>query len=419
MRCQGKYLFQNIGWPLVFLMVFFANTPMLEAQNQSREALERNRREIEGEIRLINQMLQETRSTAEVSLSHLVMLNTRINRRERLLVALGREMEAIEQQIAEQSRAVAELTARLNSIRDSYAKMIRYAYLNRSSYQRIAFLFSAESFNQAFLRLRYMREYARHRQLQAQRIISTQEKLKGEIEILEQRKSEQQILMAEHQRAVSELNREKSEQDRTVRNLRRRERDLTQRLRRQERARQELQRSIERIIAEERRRSQEQARAEGRRVVPGTFALSPEEQIISDNFAGNRGRLPWPVERGVISGTFGVHAHPVLRNIQIVNNGIDISTVPGARARAVFDGTVSRVVLVPGSFYAVIIRHGDFLTVYSNISQVNVSNGDRVTIRQEIGTVATDTGDGRTMIHFEIWQGNQKLDPAIWLATQR
>lgn len=141
MRRQGKYLFQNIGWPLVFLMVFFATPPLLEAQNQSREALERNRREIEGEIRLINQMLQETRKTAEVSLNHLVMLNTQVNRRERLLVALGREMEAIEQQIAEQSRAVAELTTKLNSIRDSYAKMIRYAYLNRSSYQRIAFLF--------------------------------------------------------------------------------------------------------------------------------------------------------------------------------------------------------------------------------------------------------------------------------------
>jgi len=406
-------------WALVCLGVFFASTEILSAQKQSREALERNRREIEGEIRLINQMLQETRKTTEVSLNHLVMLNTRINRRERLLVAIGREMEALEQQIAQQSKAVAELSAKLNSIRDSYAKMIRYAYLNRSRYQRMAFLFSAESFNQAYLRLRYMREYARHRQLQAQRIITTQEKLRDEIARLEQRKSEQETLMAEHQRIVSELNREKSEQNQTVRTLRRREQDLTQRLRRQERARRELQRSIERIIAEERRRSQEQARAEGRRVVPGTFALSPQEQIISDNFAANKGRLPWPVERGVISGTFGVHAHPVLRNIQIVNNGIDISTVPGAKARAVFDGTVSRVVLVPGAFYAVIVRHGDFLTVYSHISQVTVQSGDRVSIRQEIGTVATDPGDGKTMIHFEIWSGNQKLNPASWLATQR
>ncbi|HSV87495.1 MAG TPA: peptidoglycan DD-metalloendopeptidase family protein [Bacteroidales bacterium] len=419
MRCVGFSIKKQIIWAFLSLYCVFGSSNFLAAQTQNRETLERNRREIEREIRLINQMLQETRKTAEVSLNHLVILNTQINRRERLVEAISLEMKELEKQIAEQTRTVEQLGETLKNIRDSYARMIQYAYLNRSSYQRLVFLFSSESFNQAYLRLRHLREYARHRKMQAQRIVNTRQKLEAEIALLDQQRSEKEVLLAEHQQVVAELNRERTEQDRTVRNLRRREQDLSQRLRRQERARQELQRSIERIIAEERRRSQEQARAEGRRVVPGTFALSPEEQIISDNFAGNRGRLPWPVERGVISGTFGVHPHPVLRNIQIVNNGIDISTVPGAKARAVFDGVVSRVILVPGSFYAIIIRHGDFLTVYSHISQVAVKNGDKVNIRQEIGTVATDPGEGKTMLHFEIWRGNEKMDPAVWLAAQR
>ena len=297
--------------------------------------------------------------------------------------------------------------------------MVQYAYLTRSNYQRMAFLFSSNSFNQAYMRLRYLQEYARHRQLQAEKIVKTQENLQQEIARLEEQRKQQEQLRAEQQRAMQDLGREKTEQDQTITQLRRREQDLMGRLREQERARQELQRNIERIIAEERRRSQEQARAEGRTVTPGTFALTPEEQLLSNNFAGNRGKLPWPVERGVITGTFGEQPHPVLRNITIVNNGVDIASVPGARARVIFEGTVSRVITIPGAHYAVIVRHGEYLTVYSNLTQVSVKNGDKVTIRQEIGTIATDSRDGKTQLHLEIWQGNNKLNPADWIARQR
>lgn len=389
------------------------------AQTQSREALERDKQNIEREIRLINEMLQETKKTAEVSMNQLVMLNTQITRRESLIRAISNEINQINRRIEAQTRTIEELTRELQELRESYAKMVQYAWLTRSNYQRLAFLFSSKNFNQAAMRLRYLQEYARHRQLQAEKIVSTQETLQQEIVRLEEQKKQQEQLRAEQQQSMQELNREKAEQDQTITQLRRREQELMQRLREQERARQALQQNIERIIAEERRRSQEQARAEGRTVTPGTYALTPEEQLLSNNFAGNKGKLPWPVERGVITGAFGEHPHPVLRNIKIVNNGVDIASVPGAKARAIFDGTVSRVITIPGAYYAVIVRHGEYLTVYSNLAQVSVQNGDKVNIRQEIGTVATDSREGKTTMHLEIWRGTDKLNPAEWIARQR
>ncbi|MBW6499020.1 MAG: peptidoglycan DD-metalloendopeptidase family protein [Bacteroidales bacterium] len=407
-RFEAVFVLSMMLWPAV------AN-----AQTQSREALERDKQNIEREIRLINEMLQETKKTAEVSMNQLVMLNTQITRRESLIRAVNNEINQINRRIEAQTRTIEELRQELEELRESYAKMVQYAWLTRSNYQRVAFLFSSKNFNQAYMRLRYLQEYARHRQLQAEKIVSTQQTLQQEIARLEEQKKQQEQLRAEQQQAMQELNREKGEQDQTISQLRRREQELMQRLRQQENARQELQRNIERIIAEERRRSQEQARAEGRTVTPGTYALTPEEQLLSNNFAGNKGKLPWPVERGVITGRFGEQPHPVLRNIKIVNNGIDIASVPGAKARVIFDGTVSRVITVPGAYYAVIVRHGDYLTVYSNLAQVSVQNGDKVSIRQEIGTLATDSREGKTQLHLEIWRSNEKLNPADWIARQR
>lgn len=406
---------KGIGTLLLFLLFPAA----LVAQNQSRETLESNRRRVESEIRLTNEMLQEARKSAEAGLNHLVILNAQISRRENLLSTLNKEISSLNQEITSQAREIARLGAELEALRSSYARMIRHAYNTRGGYQRLAFIFSSENFNQALRRLRYFQEYAHHRKIQAEVIERSRQRFTAEIQKLENQRAEKEVLLVEQRRLIAELADAQTEQNRVVRDLRRRERELREKLRVQERSRQELQRSIERVIAEERRRSQEQARAQGRQVTPGAFALSPEEQVVSGNFAANKGRLPWPVERGVISGNFGVHQHPVLRNIQVVNNGVDFSTVPGAKARAVFEGRVSRVITVPGAFYAVIIRHGEYLTVYSNLSRVSVSNGDRVSTRQVIGDIATNQEEGKTLLHFEIWLGNQKLDPAAWIASQR
>ncbi len=412
LSCLGLYRFASGLLLLALLAGVF--TP---GAAQTRADLEQNMQAIEREIRLINQMLQETQRTAQVNLNHLVMLNNQINRRQSLLRTINNEINAINRRITNLNNNIEELEKELDALKESYAKMIRHAYRSRDGMQQIMFVFSSGSFNQAYMRMKYLQQYARHRQLQAQKIEEAGIELRERIAELEAERRDQQQLLARQQEELDALSQEQATQNRTVTQLQRRERELMQQLREQERAARELQRSIERIIAEEQRRAQETAAAEGR---PATdmFALTPEERILSDNFAENRGKLLWPVERGVITSPFGEQNHPVLRGIKINNNGVDISTTRGAKARAIFNGNVSRVFSIPGGNYAVIIRHGEYLTVYSNLAEVFVRNGQQVTIRQELGIIATDQQEQKTMINLQVWRGNNKMDPAQWIARQ-
>ena len=385
---------------------------------QTRADLERNKLVIEEDIRLISQMLQETKRTAELGMNHLVMLTSQINNRERLIRTVNNEISLINVRVEALTEQIETLDRDLEQLREAYAKMIRHAYRQRDATRSIMFVLSSSTFNQAFLRMRYLQQYARHRQLQAEKIQETTQELVERRSELQQERRRQQALLVQQRRELQEVTREKAEQDRAVAQLRQREQELMQRLRRQEQAARELERSIERVIAEERRRAQELARAEGRSTAD-MFALTPEERLLSDNFAENRGSLLWPVERGIITSSFGEQPHPVLRGIKINNNGVDITTMEGARARAIFEGVVSRIISVPGGNYAVIIRHGEYLTVYSNLSEVFVRNGDRVGIRQEIGLVGTEPREMKTHLNLQVWKGNDKLNPEHWLARQR
>ncbi len=403
---------------IVFLLIAFAMVCSGEPLNgQTRDELERQKRNLEREIELTSQLLTETRQTAEVNIGQLTMLNNQISRRTELLGTIRNEVRLINRRIESLGRSVAELEKDLEELRESYARMIRHAARNRDASRSMMFILSSSDFNQAYLRLRYLQQYGRHRRQQAEKIQENQARLEKQIATLEQEQARQQALLERQRDEVRDLSQEKASQERTVEELKSREEELQQQLRQQEREAQELQDAIRRVIEEERRLARERAEADGRETTD-MFAMTPEEQLISDNFAGNRGKLPWPLERGVITSRFGQQAHPVLPGIQISNNGIDISTTEGARARAIFEGKVSRVISIPGGFYAVIIRHGEYLSVYANLSDVFVSNGQDVDIREEIGVVGTNRSEAKTLLHLEIWKGNDKQNPASWIARQ-
>lgn len=404
------------GAILVFLFLFCGMGMQVFAQ--ARADLERDKRAIEEDIRLINQMLQETRKTAEHSLNHLVMITNQINSRERLVRTISNELSLMTVRIGMLNAQIDTLSSDLEQLREAYAGMVRHAYRHRDATRSTMFIFSSNTFNQAFLRMRHLQQYARHRQIQAEKIVETSRRLEESRTELQAELSEQQALLARQRRELQNLAREKESQDQAVDRLRRQEQELLRRLRQQEQAARELERSIERVIAEERRRAQELARSEGRSTAD-MFAMTPEERVLSANFSENRGSLLWPVERGIITSSFGEQPHPVLRGIKINNNGVDIATTDGARARAIFDGVVSRIISVPGGNYAVIIRHGEYLSVYSNLGEVYVRNGERVSIRQHIGLVATDPREAKTQMNLQIWKGNDKLNPETWLARQR
>ena len=204
-----------------------------------------------------------------------------------------------------------------------------------------------------------------------------------------------------------------------VQTLKQKESKLRNDLKQKQRDAKKLEKAIARIIEEEIRKAKEKAAKTGGTTTKSGFALTPKELELSGQFSDNQGKLPWPSERGVITSSFGEHAHPTLPSIKIENNGVDITTDKGAKARAVFEGTVSAVVSIPGAHKAVIVRHGEFLSVYANLEDVIVKMGDKLTVKQEIGSVVTSREDGKTVLHFEIWKGATKLNPEKWVVSKK
>lgn len=387
---------------LALLVTFNSNSQTLEDLNNKKQKTSE-------EIRYTSELLKTAMENERASLNRLKLLNSRILQRNRLISAMDSELYILQKFIDENISVVQMLQDDIAGIKKEYAKLIRFAYLNKNINDKLVFILSADDFNQAYRRYLYLKQYAQYRENQAQLIISMQNVIASEIEDLENRRTERENLIKSVQAENRQLRTEKNQQNNEVSKLQSQQRDLRKKLAEQQRIEQQLERQIQQIIAEETRKS---GASKG-----SAFVLTPEQQLIGNSFEQNKNRLPWPVIRGVITDQFGVHPHPVLKNISIRNNGIDISTEPGTLARAVFEGEVSRVFAIAGGNMAVILRHGSYLTVYSNLTNVLVKKGDNIKIKQEIGTIFTDNTDGnKTILKFQIWKENQKLNPEDWIA---
>ncbi len=387
---------------------------------QDRKAsLQQEKIQIESEIAYTNQLLEKTRKNRQNSMEGLTILQQKIRQRERLINNIKAELALTNRDIDITGDSIFSLTNDLKKLKEEYAKMIYYANRHRGSYDRLVFIFSAEDFNQAYRRIKYFQQYSAYRRTQAELITSTQDALSLKELQLEREKAEKQNLLSQEQDEKNQLEFEKGDVDRTIQDLGQKEKQLKADLRAKEKAVAELEKTIADIIAEEIRLAEERARAAAASSTTTTssgFALTPEEKLLSESFSSNKGKLPWPTERGIISSTYGEHQHPVLKRVKVKNNGIDILTSEGEYARAVFNGEVTRVISVPNFNNVVIVRHGEFLTVYSNLDEVLVSKGQKITTKQRIGRIYTDHSDNKTELHFEIWQAKELMNPAYWLA---
>lgn len=401
---------------LIPLIIFFLAVPQVFSQ-KDRAKLEQDKKKIEEEIQYTNQLLDQTRKNRENSLNEVVILNKKISQREQLISTINKEVKSVEYQMMLAQDSVMLLVKDLQALKDEYAKMIYYSYKNKNLYDRLVFIFSSEDFNQAYQRLKYFEFYNEYRKKQALLIQLKQKRLEIKMEDLAAIRNEKNALISSEERQKQQLALEREEKNKTVKSLSKKEKELQKTLKEKEAAAKKLQQAIQEIIAEEIRLANERAsKTGGVSLKTGEFALTPEEKIISDNFLSNRGKLPWPVEKGIISSTFGEHPHPVLKNVKTRNNGIDLMTDSGAEARAIFSGVVTRVMNVPNNNNVIIIRHGEFLTVYSNLDQVYVKIGEKVSTKQKIGTVYTSKSDSKTELHFEVWQSKTLLNPEEWLA---
>lgn len=402
-------LFKNI----TALMLISLLTVTL-SMGQSKKDLERKKLKNQKDIAYTNKLLQETKKNTKSSYNRLLILNKKIKIRQRLINNIRDEIRILDNNIEKSRSQITSLEADLKKVKDDYAKMIYYAYKNRNSYDRLMFILAADDFNQAYKRLTYYKQYSEFRKKQAVIIEETQVMIKQQVEDLKAKKGEQKVLIENQQETAVTLNLEKQEQKSEFNKLKSKEKDLRKKLKAQQKAAAKLEKAIENIIAKEAAERARKAKAAGT-----ASEMTPEEKLVSSNFSANKGRLPWPTERGVITEAFGKHEHPVIKGITVDNPGVDISTTKGAKARVVFDGEVRQVLSIPGKNMAVIIRHGEFLSVYSNLKEVNVKAGQKVSAKQQIGIIFTDENEGnKTSIELQIWQGTKRLNPALWLSSK-
>ena len=393
---------------LIGLLFLFSINPSF-AQNKSD--LEKKKKNLQKEINYTNKLLSETRKNKDHSLEELLNLKSKINARSNLIAAMGAEMKLINQQILNNSLEIELLEKELARLKSEYAKIIYYAFKHRSTYDKLMFVFASKDINQAYKRLKYIQQYTEYRKAQVQEIVNTQESLKQKIADLEKVSQEKTALVSLEEQEQEKLAVEKAEQENIVQKLQGKEQELKETLKKKQAAARKLQKAIQRIIEEEIRKAREAAKKNG--TTTKGFPMTPEAIKLSNSFASNKGKLPWPVLQGSITGRFGKHPHPVLKEITINNNGIDISTTKGSTARALFGGEVSSVAIIPGEGKVVMIRHGEYLSVYSYMSDVYVKKGDKITTKQELGLLVND--GGKTKIHLEIWKGMTKLNPEYWI----
>ncbi len=393
-------------------LCILAGGPGTAYGQNKKQQLQDNKKKIEEEIQYNTKLLEETKKSKKTTLNQLIILKSQIESREKLITTINDQITSTEEQIVLNNEIINELRKDLDHLREEYAKMIYYAYKNRSSFDRLMFIFAATDFNQAYKRLKYFQQYANYRKTQAELIIKTQEDIQLTIRELEEHKKEKVELVISLKEERDRLSNTRNQQNSTYYSLNQREKDLAATIQEKEKAAKKLQAEIEKIIAEEIRLASEKSGT----TATGTFALTPLEMELSASFEDNKGVLPWPLEKGIISSTFGEHAHPVLKQVKTKNNGIDILTDENAVARAIFSGEVTRVISIPNYNYVIMIRHGEYLSVYSNLAEVYVQNGQKITTKQELGIVHTDNKEAKTELHFELWKGKTLLNPSIWLA---
>ena len=409
----------------------------VKAQNSAAvKKLERQRKEALADIEQTNKLLQETSKSAKNSLNRLNLLSKQIQSRKQVIGLLNQELDAIEKDILGLQADIRLLKSQLSQKQANYGKSMRGMYKRRSAQDKLLFILSAENFGQSLRRMRYLREYAGWQKRQAEEIIAKQQEITAKQRAMEKTRAEKRALLDVRQTESKKLQTEEAAQQAEVKGLNKKQSSLKAELKKKRRQAEALNRQIEKQIAEEIARAEAAAKAAREKAAKGKKqegnaanaakeervaatkggnAMTKAERQLSDNFGNNRGRLPYPVTgRHTVVATFGEQQHAQLKYVRPSHSGIDIQSDPGADARAVFNGVVTRVFVIPGYNNSVIVRHGNYLTVYSNLSQVYVKAGDSVATRQSIGKIYSDPEEG-TVLHFQLWKEKTKLNPLPWL----
>lgn len=407
---------------LLLIAITIASVTVVFTQTKSEE-LKKNKKQIENEIANTQKLLNQTKKNKNTSLQQLTMLRQQISSREQLITALNNEIFALEEELDLNIKLSKSLDKKLEYMKADYSRIVYQSYKNRRMIDKFTFILASEDFTQMYRRFKYYTVFAENVKHQVEMIRQTKEEIETKNQSILLLKEEKSQLLTGKEREIRKLEVDRNAKTRTAETLKKQEKQLASELTGKQKKRKELDAAIKKAIQEEilaaNKKKAKDAKEKGSTTVKegnrNEIALTPEEKLLNTSFVSNQGKLPWPVAKGLKVSDFGNYPHPDVPSVIIENRGIDILAEEGASVRAVFDGEVTAVLDVLGT-KVLMIRHGEYLTVYQNLKNLKVKKGDKVKTKQEIATVDKSAGSSSFELHFEVWKNNNYLNPNSWLA---
>jgi len=386
---------------------------IIQAQQTSKKQkeLEAQRLRLKKEIKQINGILFNNIKTRKSALTQVEDLQVKLNVRLELIKVTNEQANLLTTRISINERNISTNRLELRNLKDEYANLIQKSYESKSLQNRLMFLFSSESFLQAYKRVQYLKQYASYRRKQGKAIANKTKLLQELNQTLNNEKAEKILLIEENRLVQQQIEKDAQDQKSLIKTLERKQTSLASQISKKEKQQKAIDREINRLIREAIAASNKALGKKRKK----TFQLTPEAKLIADNFKANKGRLPWPLEKGVVVQGFGRQRHPVVKTTTIQSNGVILATEPLAQVRAVFEGEVMSVIVIKGSNPSVLIRHGNFITLYTNLAKLYVTKGEKVNAKQAIGEVFTNQQTGKTQFQFGIFNNVNALNPKEWV----
>ena len=415
----------------ILTLIFICISSQLWSQPPSQQQLEERKAKIQEEIREKEALLQSVKKKEKSIVNQLIIQKDKIGLKEKLIKTTEKQTKLLGNDIYINQIKINQLNRELDELRKDYAEMIAKSYKSRSEQSRAMFLLSSENFLQAYKRAQYMKQYASYRKMQATEIKTKATQLEGYNNKIVVQKTAKEKLIEENEKEKQELVKEKKEQEIIANQIKKDKGKITAEIKKKQQEAKAIDKQIDKLIREaiaasNRRTAAANAKANPKSVTAAStkatesstkIVLTPEGQLIANNFKANKGRLPWPVEKGAISLKYGDQPHPVYKSLTVHNSGVEITTENGANARAVFGGEVTNIIVISPVNKAVMIQHGDFFTVYQNLSRVSVNKGDKVSAKQSLGQIRTSGDTGKTILKFLILQNTTYNNPQSWLSN--
>ena len=410
-KVKGGRLKVKGSWRIVLLALVFTVylSPFTSAYGQSKQQLEKDKAKVEQEIKKLNSDLAKAKKSSKSGQKQLQLLEQKIAQRTKLINTINGQMNLLGIQMTQTQDSIVMMQTQVDSLKREYAHVVQVLYGERENLDKVVLLLDTKSYNYAYLRTKYFRDYSRYRRRQAAFIRQKEEELHDIGVELARQQQEKTTLLVQEKRQKDELAREQKQRQQSLKQSKQQEKDLQAQINRKEKQKRQLQQQIQRIINEEIAKASKQKSATP---AGGGNSASTVEVALTSDFASNKGRLPWPVFYNKVSREYGRYTHE--SGGQNMNNGIDLVCKSGASVQCVFEGKVSRVFTCPNGTKGIIVRHGEYMTVYANMGSVAVSEGTKVATKQNLGTVYTNS-DGQAEFSFQLWKGTTSQNPRSWL----